>query len=218
MIVTCSGRTLMRASWSTMVGAQRRPDRRRGDRLADRGGGNAGVPQHVGVAVADQVAAADQIPSGPAGYSDVSEKKALKSVKVNWPQSSRHISTCGRRGRRLHRRQRRPAERRRPEPVSASFLSSSFLGRDIGGIVGEGQLPAGAERIEDRGEIGSAAKAHQPLGPATDRRRARSAPAASSRHRRKAPPRPGNGGRSPPARRGASPPPRPGRTGSARRG
>src|SRR3954463_16337057 len=74
---------------------------------------------------------------GPAGYSEVSEKKALKSVKFTSPQSSRHISSRGAGAACM------PVSAAQPRTIAnarfSMFPSSAFLGRDIGGIVDEGQ-------------------------------------------------------------------------------
>jgi hypothetical protein len=45
--------------------------------------------------------------------------------------------------------------------IPALLKLDHFLGRDIRGIVGEGQFPAAGERFQDGGEIGAAAKAER---------------------------------------------------------
>src|SRR4051812_24118130 len=91
--------------------------------------------------------------------------KALMSLIWKSPQSSRHSDIAGRGagGACMPVSTRKPRE---AAIVRFSIIPSSalFLRRDIGGIVGEGQIAPGGERRQHRGEGGAAAKAHQPLG------------------------------------------------------
>src|SRR3954454_10882179 len=108
--------------------------------------------------------------------------KALMSLIWKSPQSSRHsdIAGLGAGGACI------PVSASKPrEAAIARFSiapsSALFLRRDIGGIVGEGQIAAGGQGVEGGGEVGAAPKAHQPLGTrrivdALDDRRQRPAP------------------------------------------
>src|SRR4051794_19402490 len=91
--------------------------------------------------------------------------KALMSLIWKSPQSSRQSDIAGRGagGACMPVSARKPSAATIPR-FSIIRSSALFLRRDIGGIMGEGQIAPRRQRAEHRAEIGAGAKAEQPLG------------------------------------------------------